>query len=70
VNRALKEGGNAVAWIFRQFGSGQKDYKCVQSRVRNKEQEKAADCLEQASDPFAPNAEQEERVLHLALDTD
>jgi hypothetical protein len=38
--------------------------------VRDKEQEKPADCFEQAGDSFAPNTEQEERVLDLALDTD
>ena len=70
MNHALEEGRNAVSWIFRQFGGGQKDDKRVQSRVRDKEQEKPADCFEQAGDPFAPNTEQEERVLDFPLDAD
>ena len=70
MNHALEKGCNAVGWVFRQFGSGQKDDKRVQSRVGDKEQEEPADCLEQAGDPFAPNTEQEEHVLDLALDTD
>ena len=70
MNHALEKGCNAVGWIFRQFGSRQKDDKRVQFRVRDKEQEKAADCLQQAGDPFAPNAEQEERVLDFPLDAD
>src|SRR5256885_4448532 len=54
--------------IFRQFGSGQSDDERVQTRLRNQEEKKPTDCLDQARDPFAPNAEQEERVLDLALD--
>src|SRR5437660_6991160 len=70
MNHALEEGCNAVGRIFRQFGGSQKDDKRVQSRVRDKEQDQPANCLDKASDPFAPNAEQEEHVLDLALDTD
>ncbi len=70
MNHALGEGRNVVGWIFRQFGSGQKNDKRVQSRVRDKEEEKPADRLEQAGYSFAPNTEQEERVLDLALHAD
>jgi len=64
----LEEEGNAIGWIFRQFGSGQEDDKRIQSRVRDKEQEHPADCLEQAGDSFTPDTDQEERVLDFALD--
>ena len=70
MNHALEENRNAVGWIFRQFRGGQKDDQRIQSRVRDKEQEQSADSFEQAGDPFAPNTEQEERVLDLALATD
>ena len=37
VNNALEKRCEAVGWVFRQFGSGQKDDQRVQTRLRNKE---------------------------------
>src|SRR6266446_5958391 len=58
----------AIGWIFRQFRSGQKDNKRVQSGLRDEEEKKPADWLEEAGDSFRPNAEQEEQVLDLSFE--
>ena len=39
-------------------------------RVRYKEPEQPANCLDEPDDSFAPNAEEEEPVLNLPLHTD